>query len=143
MKEINESLIKEFIDKKNIFSVVGVSENSEKFGNKVYFDLKNAGYLVYAINPRLKKINGDNCYPDLRSLPKIPDVVDIVVPPRTTEKIVIECIFRTQSCPDVFARRASPTIPQCQTFHRCRCGIGTGRYNRSAAPLENLPTVLE
>jgi len=91
MQTINQGLINEFLDKRNIFAVVGVSKEPEKYGNKVYFDLKRAGYTVYPINPNAKKVSGERCYPKLKSLPKMPDVVDIVVPPKITERTVREC----------------------------------------------------
>ena len=74
-----------------MFAVVGASKNPEKYGHQVYKDLKAAGYEVYPINPNAARILGDKCYSDLRSLPKKPDVVDIVVPPRVTEVIVKMC----------------------------------------------------
>jgi len=86
-----ENLIKEFLRKDNTFAVVGVSRNPEKYGYKVYAELKKAGYLVYPINPSTSKILGDKCYPSLSALPCIPDVVDVVVPPKITERIVREC----------------------------------------------------
>ena len=91
MQSINQDLIKEFLDKRNIFAVVGVSKESEKYGHKVYFDLKRAGYTVYPINPNARDIYGDKCYPRLGRLPELPDVVDIVVPPKITEETVKEC----------------------------------------------------
>ena len=91
MQPITQELINEFLDKNNVFAVVGVSKEPEKYGNQVYFDLKNAGYIVYPINPNAGKISNDKCYPSLRNLPEKPDVVDIVVPPKITENIVKEC----------------------------------------------------
>lgn len=91
MQTINQKLINEFLDKKNVFAVVGVSKDSKKYGNKVYFDLKHAGYSVYPINPKITMISGDKCYPRLMKLPIIPDVVDIVVPSKITEETVKEC----------------------------------------------------
>jgi len=91
IKTINQDIINEFLDKRNVFAVIGVSKNKEKYGNKVYFDLKDAGYTVYPINPNISEISGDRCYPKLRNLPLKPDVVDIVVPPKVTEKAVKEC----------------------------------------------------
>jgi uncharacterized protein len=91
MEIINQELIEKFLNKKNVFAVVGASKLKEKYGNKVYFDLKNAGYSVYPINPNANTIFGDKCYPSLRKLPVKPDVVDIVVPPKITEKTVEEC----------------------------------------------------
>ncbi|MDH5712818.1 MAG: CoA-binding protein [Candidatus Bathyarchaeota archaeon] len=88
---MNEELIKGFLNKKNIFSVVGASRDPKKYGYQVYKDLKEAGYEVYPINPNAEKVLGDRCYPDLGDLPIKPDVVDVVVPPKVTEKIVKAC----------------------------------------------------
>lgn len=88
---IDDKSIAEFIENKNVFAVVGVSRNPEKYGHKVYKDLKEAGYKVYPINPNASQILGDECYPNLESLPEKPDVVTIVVPAKVTEKIVEEC----------------------------------------------------
>ncbi len=84
-------LINKFLDKKNVFAVIGISRNPEKYGSKVYKDLKKSGYEVYPINPKIERIYGDKCYPALTNLPSKPDVVDIVVPPKITENIVQEC----------------------------------------------------
>lgn len=91
MQSINQEIINEFLDKKNVFAVVGVSKELEKYGNKIYSDLKHAGYTVYPVNPNAIKILGNRCYSNLNELPKLPDVVDIVVPPKNTEEIVKEC----------------------------------------------------
>jgi len=84
-------LIKKFLDKRNIFAVVGASRDPNKYGYQVYKDLKEAGYEVYPVNPNTDKILDDKCYPNLGDLPKKPDVVDLVVPPKVTEEIVKTC----------------------------------------------------
>jgi hypothetical protein len=88
---MSQQLIGTFLDKRNIFAVVGASRDSQKYGYQVYKDLKNAGYEVYAVNPNAEEILGDKCYPSLEALPIKPDVVDIVVPPRVTEEVVKTC----------------------------------------------------
>jgi len=88
---MTENLIKEFLCKETVFAVVGVSRNPAKYGHQVYKDLKDAGYVVYAVNPSIDEVSGDRCYHSLSELPEKPDVVDIVVPPEVTEKIVEEC----------------------------------------------------
>jgi predicted CoA-binding protein len=88
---MNEELIKEFLDKKNIFAVVGASRDPQKYGYQVYQDLKKAGYEVYPVNPNADEIVGDKCYPSLENLPVKPDVVDVVVPPKVTEHVVETC----------------------------------------------------
>ncbi len=84
-------LIKRVLDKKNMIAVVGASRNPEKYGHQVYKDLKNAGYRVYPVNPNAKEILGDKVYPDPKSLPANPDVVNVVVPPEVTEEVVKTC----------------------------------------------------
>lgn len=86
-----EELIRQCLNKNNVFAVVGASRNPEKYGHQVYKDLRDAGYLVYPVNPNISKVLGDRCYPSLKDLPEKPDVVDIVVPPRITEQKVKEC----------------------------------------------------
>lgn len=88
---MTENMIKEFLSKETVFAVVGVSKNPAKYGHQVYKDLKEAGYVVYAVNPSIDEVSGDRCYHSLSELPEKPDVVDIVVPPEVTEKIVEEC----------------------------------------------------
>ena len=91
MKEDMKNPITEFLDKKNVFAVIGVSRNPEKYGNKVYNDLRNSGYKVYPINPNVDRIGEGKCYHALKDLPTKPDVVDLVVPSKITEKIVEDC----------------------------------------------------
>ena len=79
------------MNKKNIFAVVGASRDPEKYGYQVYQDLKRAGYQVYPVNPNAEEILGDKCYPLLQVLPVKPDVVDFVVPPQVTERMVETC----------------------------------------------------
>lgn len=86
-----QDLIKEFIAQKK-FAVVGATDNPEKYGNQITKNLKNRGYEVYPVNPRLKTVEGMKCYATLSELPVKADVVDFVVPPATTEAILKECL---------------------------------------------------
>jgi len=88
---MDQELIMKFLDKKNVFAVVGASRNPEKFGHQVYRELRNAGYRVYPINPKTNEILGDKCYTSLEALPAKPDVVDLMVPPKTTENVIKTC----------------------------------------------------
>ena len=74
------------------WAVVGVSEDRDKYGNKIYRDLRNAGYQVFAVNPKLSTVEGDPCYPSVKDLPEVPDVVDLVVPPAAATKVVEDCL---------------------------------------------------
>lgn len=83
----------DFLSRENKIAIVGVSNNPKKWGYRIYKSLKSAGFDVYAINPKYTEIEGDRCYPDLRSMSKSErvDVVITVVPPRVTEQIVGQC----------------------------------------------------
>ncbi len=86
---IEGDLVEEFLAAR-VYAVVGVSTNTEKYGYKVYRDLKEGGYTVYPVNPMYEDIFGDRCYPDLASLPEKPEVVEFVCPPAVTEKMLTE-----------------------------------------------------
>lgn len=88
---MDENLIIEFLNKQNVFAVVGASRNPKKFGYQVYDDLRNANYKVYPINPNTDEILGDKCYPSLEALPEKPDIADFIVPPKITEQLVKTC----------------------------------------------------
>jgi hypothetical protein len=85
-----EELIQEMLKKKT-WAVAGVSTNKKKYGYIIYKRLKEKGYKVYAINPKVNKIDGENCYKDINELPEVPEVINIVTPPKATEQIVEKC----------------------------------------------------
>lgn len=89
MTDDNEKRIEEFMGQK-VFAVVGASRDADKYGFKVYRTLKNGGYEVYPVNPQTDSILGDKCYGSLAKLPKLPDVVSMIVPPHEGEKVVEE-----------------------------------------------------
>lgn len=77
--------------KKKVWAVIGATARTEKFGYKIYKHLRDHGYRVYPVNPIVTAIDGDVCYPSLRALPEIPQVVDFVVPERVGLEAVDEC----------------------------------------------------
>jgi len=79
-------------NKKEIFAVIGVSENPEKYGNKVFFSLKESGKKVYPINPKYDFIESERCYKKISDLPEKPTTVITVIKPEVTRKIVKECL---------------------------------------------------
>lgn len=76
------------------WAVAGASNNPEKYGNRIFLALRDAGYHVYPLNPREAEIAGTKAYADLADLPETPDVVDLVVPPPATLAIVKAAIAR-------------------------------------------------
>lgn len=76
-----EQIAREMLQKK-VWAVVGANDNPDKYGNKIYKRLKEHEYEVYPVNPVRDIVEGDKCYKDLASMPKVPDVLEMVVPPK-------------------------------------------------------------
>ena len=73
-------------------AVVGATDNSMKYGYVIYRDLKRKGYTVFPVNPNRKQVDGDDAYPRLDKLPEKPTLVNIVVPPHVTIRILKQCL---------------------------------------------------
>ena len=54
----------------------------------IYRDLKAKGYRVYPVNPTRDTVDGDTAYRGLGDLPETPDIVNIVVPPQRTLRVL-------------------------------------------------------
>ncbi len=80
------------INKNYTYAVVGASNDSSKYGNKVFLDLLEGGYRVIPINPKEAKIAGEKVYRTLSDFEGVIDVVIFVVPPAVTEKVLAEVL---------------------------------------------------
>ncbi|HVN54251.1 MAG TPA: CoA-binding protein [Anaerolineaceae bacterium] len=69
-------------------AIVGVSRGGKKFGNAILRELKSSGYKVYPVHPAAETLEGERCYPNLKSLPETVGGVVVVVPPAQSEKVV-------------------------------------------------------
>lgn len=69
-------------------AVVGATDDSSKYGSVIYRDLKRKGFEVYPVNPGRETVDGDTAYDSLESLPVTPTIVNIVVPPQATLKVI-------------------------------------------------------
>lgn len=86
-----DNMVRDFLAQKKI-AVVGVSDKRETGCNAAYQKFKDAGYEVFAVNPRIASFHGDACYPNLASLPSKPDAVFILANPKVTDQIVQQCV---------------------------------------------------
>jgi hypothetical protein len=74
-------------------AVTGVSRTPKAHGsNTVYRRLRERGYDVVPVNPHASVVEGDTCYPDLRSVPGGVDAVLIGTRAELAESAVAECI---------------------------------------------------
>jgi len=86
-----DEMARDFLAQKRI-AVVGVSDKRDTGCNLAYRKLKEAGYQVYAVNPRITQYDGAPCYPDLKSIPEKPEAVFILTNPKVTEQVVQQCV---------------------------------------------------
>ena len=68
-------------------ALIGASNDRNKYGNKIYRDLRNKGYNVTPINPKEEKIEGDRAYASIEEMKELPDIANFVVPPPVAIKI--------------------------------------------------------
>ena len=69
-------------------AVVGATDDPSKYGSVIYRDLKNKGFELYPVNPNRDTVDGDAAYRSLDDLPVNPTIVNIVVPPMATLKVL-------------------------------------------------------
>jgi predicted CoA-binding protein len=67
----------EILASSRVVAVVGLSSKPDRPSYRVASYLKEQGYKIIPVNPAEKEILGELCYPDLASVPKSVDVVDI------------------------------------------------------------------
>ena len=75
-------------------AVVGASDSPKSFARTIYRELRDHGYEPVAVNPNASRVDGDVCYPDLRSVPGELDGVLVMVDRHRTERVVDACIER-------------------------------------------------
>jgi len=72
-------------------AVVGASDNPAKYGSKIYRDLKGKGFTVYPVNPARETVDGDPTFSSLAEISEPPTIVNFVVPPQRTLRILEQC----------------------------------------------------
>ncbi len=77
-------------DDATTIAVVGATDNSAKYGSVIYRDLKHKGFTVWPVNRHRNTVDGDTAYRSLRDLPETPTIVNIVVPPDQTLRVLQE-----------------------------------------------------
>jgi predicted CoA-binding protein len=91
MRRIEEAA-SAFLTSKRV-AVTGVSRDPKSHGaNVVYRRLRDRGYQVFAVNPNTTRVEGDQAYPDLRSIPGGVDAVVIGTRPDRADGTIRECV---------------------------------------------------
>jgi len=85
-----KTIINDFLNQKEV-AIAGVSRNPNKWGNALLKELRKKGIKVYPVNPHAELLEGEKCYPDLKSLPESVDSLIIAVKPADTTTLVKQC----------------------------------------------------
>ena len=72
-------------------AVFGVSQDSSKYGYKIFHTLFQKGFKVYGINPKGGQVDGQNLYVLAADVPGIIDVAIMVIPPAALLGAVEQC----------------------------------------------------
>lgn len=77
-----------FLSKKFHYALVGASNDPAKYGNIVFRDLRDGGFMVTPVNPNAEAIERIPAVPRLQDVKPTPDVAVVVVPPKVGLTIV-------------------------------------------------------
>ncbi|MEJ2594539.1 MAG: CoA-binding protein [bacterium] len=74
-------------------ALIGVSNDPNSVGGITLRNLVSAGFrgVVYPVNPNHEAVMGIPCYPDVKSLPKLPDLAVIMTSAKLVPGIIREC----------------------------------------------------
>lgn len=75
-------------------AVVGLSPKPDRPSHRVASYLQAQGYRIIPVNPTVEEVLGERSYPDLASVPKEIDVVDIFRRPKHVPAIVEAAIAK-------------------------------------------------
>jgi predicted CoA-binding protein len=79
-----------FLAQKRI-AVVGVSSTKDDAANLIYRTLRERGYEVFAVNPKVDTVEGDPCFASVQAIPDGVEGAVIVTRPEVTAQVVREC----------------------------------------------------
>ncbi|WXR61698.1 CoA-binding protein [Peptostreptococcaceae bacterium AGR-M142] len=90
MKSVDE--VKVEMLKKKKWVVVGVTQDQDKFGYKIFKRLKAKGFTVYGVNPKYDEIDGEKIYKSILEIDDDIDCVSMVVSPKISIKVIDEIV---------------------------------------------------
>ena len=78
----------DFINKEFTYVVAGASNNTEKYGYKVFMDLHRHGFKVIPLNPNQEEIEGVKVAHSLDDVDEQIDVLITVTPSQVTKQLI-------------------------------------------------------
>ena len=84
--------ISRLLHKVRSVAVIGLSPNITRPSFRVAQGLQKFGYRIIPVRPLVEEVLGEKAYPDLESLPGVPDIVDVFRAAEHVPAIVESCI---------------------------------------------------
>lgn len=84
--------IRQILHSVHSIAVVGLSPNQARPSFRVARGLQSFGYRIIPVRPLVDEVLGEKAFPDLESLPEIPDIVDVFRAGEHVPAIVESCI---------------------------------------------------
>lgn len=74
-------------------AMIGIGANPQSVGGRILSNLVTGGFngVVYPVNPTLEAVMGIQCYPNIQSLPKKPDLAIICTDPESVPEQLKQC----------------------------------------------------
>lgn len=73
----DDATMKQLLSDARVIAVVGHSDNPARPSYEIARYLRGAGYRVIPVNPTVRQIDGDPCYPSLADVPETVDLVNV------------------------------------------------------------------
>ncbi|MGB9642780.1 MAG: acetate--CoA ligase alpha subunit, partial [Candidatus Ratteibacteria bacterium] len=85
-------MLEQFFSPKSV-AVIGASREPGKLGSQILSNIISGKFpgRIYPVNPKATEISGLKCYPDIASIPDVPDLAVIVVPAKIVCSVIEEC----------------------------------------------------
>lgn len=84
--------IRRLLKQIHTIAVVGLSPVESRPSYRVARGLQSLGYRIVPVRPLIAEVLGEQAYPDLESLPELPDIVDVFRAAEHVPDIVDSCI---------------------------------------------------
>ena len=84
--------IRRLLKQIHTIAVVGLSPNEARPSYRVARGMQSLGYWIVPVRPLIAEVLGERVYPDLESLPELPDIVDVFRAAEHVPGIVDSCI---------------------------------------------------
>ena len=84
--------IRQILHNVHSIAVVGLSPNQARPSFRVARGLQSFGYRIIPVRPLIDEVLGEKAFPNLESLPELPDIVDVFRAAEHVPAIVESCI---------------------------------------------------